>query len=261
MDGKQSSDEDLSRQPARQSMLGRALSILDAFDGASPYLSLNELAQRTDVPKATVFRLATALVERGYLAHGEHGFSLGDHLFMLGQQVHSFQTLRFIARPHLEVLFEVVREHTILLVMRDDASSTIYLDHLRDSRSRRAHPRPVPRPPYATGGGKALLAWGPPRWLADTCSRPMQAITSRTITDPRALARNLERAREAGFSMSVEEFRMGAVSLGAPVVDSRGYAIAAVSVIGDTRLRVDSIAPALRTAALTISRALGLGSN
>src|SRR5215212_6360880 len=59
--------------------LDRGLDILEAFSIQSPDLSIKDIAARTGLPKPTVIRLLSVLVERGYverLADSE-GYRLG----------------------------------------------------------------------------------------------------------------------------------------------------------------------------------------
>ncbi len=66
------------------SVLGKARSILDAFDSDHSDLSLTELTRRSRVAKATVHRLAGELVEWGLLERAGTKYRLGLRLFELG---------------------------------------------------------------------------------------------------------------------------------------------------------------------------------
>jgi len=53
--------------------VSRALAIFDAFDGAHLNLSLQEIADRIAMPKATTFRLVNTLEREGFLVRKQNG--------------------------------------------------------------------------------------------------------------------------------------------------------------------------------------------
>lgn len=71
--------------------LMRGLDVIEAV--ARDTLTLGELADRLDLTKSTAHRLASALVDRGYLIFmPRSGYRLGSKLLELGHLAHS--TLR-----------------------------------------------------------------------------------------------------------------------------------------------------------------------
>lgn len=80
-------------------------------------------------------------------------------------------------------------------------------------------------------------------------------VSSRTITAPGLLRRQLARIREEGIAFEREESGVGVVCAASPLVDANGVAVAAVSISGwATRMRTERVAPAVRTVALALSR-------
>jgi len=72
------------------------------------------------------------------------------------------------------------------------------------------------------------------------------------------LARELAAIRESGTAYDQEEAGPGIVCAASPVLGPGGEIIDALSVSGwSTRIRLDHVASAVRTAALALSRALG----
>jgi IclR family acetate operon transcriptional repressor len=77
---------------------------------------------------------------------------------------------------------------------------------------------------------------------------------------PGPLTRELQAIREAGVAYDREESAVGVVCAAAPVFGADGLVVAALSATGRTeRLDIERMAPAVRTAALTLSRALAAG--
>ena len=84
-------------------------------------------------------------------------------------------------------------------------------------------------PEHASAAGKVFLAYG----VADVPGR-LERLTDRTIVDPAALARDLERVRARGYATLVDELEPGLSVVAAPVFDAGGGVVAALSVSGPT---------------------------
>ena len=81
--------------------------------------------------------------------------------------------------------------------------------------------------------------------------------TARTLVAPGLLRRDLDAVARTGVGFEHEESTPGIACVAAPVLDMNGRAVAAVSITGwANRLNTSRLAPAVRTAALGISRAL-----
>jgi IclR family acetate operon transcriptional repressor len=114
---------------------------------------------------------------------------------------------------------------------------------------------------HATATGKVLLAFGgiglPPG--------PLRRYTTRTIADPRALAREIERARERGWADAVGEREDDLAGIAAPVRGSRGELAAIIGVQGptarlDAKARAAALEPLLASAS-AVSLRLGWGES
>jgi DNA-binding IclR family transcriptional regulator len=113
-------------------------------------------------------------------------------------------------------------------------------------------------PAYCTGVGKVLLAFGPPERFAEVLAAGLRRLTPRTVIAPGLLKADLDRIRETGVAFEHEESTVGITCVAAPVHDSQGDVVAAISITGwSNKLDPDRFAPAVRTAALGVSRTLG----
>ena len=61
-------------------------------------------------------------------------------------------------------------------------------------------------------------------------ARPLQAQTDRTLTDPAALAQQLDEIAARGYATDDEEFITGMVALAVPVIDGHGRLLATLSI-------------------------------
>jgi DNA-binding IclR family transcriptional regulator len=241
---------------APNSVLGRALTLVSAFRAGDEQLSLAELHRRTGIAKPTILRLLGELAEWAIVERSAHGFRLGMRLFELGQLVPSQRGLREAAAPFLTDLFEATHETVHLAV--PDGTEVIYVQKLDGRRGPLVSSRVGGRmPAYCTGVGKALLAFGPPERFAEVLAAGLRRRTPRTVIAPGLLRAELERIRESGVALEREESTVGITCVAAPVQGPQGDAVAAISITGRTnRLDPDRYAPAVRTAALGISRTL-----
>lgn len=67
-------------------VVGRAMAVIDAVAACGPQVALAELATVTGIPKPTVLRIATSLVNRQLLIRTDRGYTLGPELSRLGEK-------------------------------------------------------------------------------------------------------------------------------------------------------------------------------
>jgi len=239
-------------------MVGRAFTLLTAFRPGDGELGLAELCRRTAIAKPTAHRLLGELAEWGIVERTDTGtWRLGLRLFELGQLVPRQRDLLEVAAPFLADLFEATRETVHLAV--PDGTDVVYVQKLTVSGSPDIPSRLGGRmPAYCTGVGKALLAFGPPERLAAVVAAGLERRTPRTVIAPGLLRAELNTIRRTGIAEEHEESTRGIACVAAPVLDTDGHAIAAISITGwANRLNTHRLAPAVRTAALALTRALG----
>lgn len=241
------------------SMVGRAFALLTAFRSGDDELSLAELCRRTGIAKPTAHRLLGELAALGVVERGENGaVRLGLPLFELGQLVPRQRDVQVVAEPFLADLFEATHETVHLAV--PDGTDVVYVQKLAPGGGPDIPSRLGGRmPAYCTGVGKALLAFGPPDRLAAVLAAGLPRRTPRTVIAPGLLRSELESVRRRGLAEEREESAPGIACVAAPVLDAEGRAVAALSITGwANRLQTRFVAPAVRTAALTLSRAVKL---
>ncbi|HEY7594291.1 MAG TPA: IclR family transcriptional regulator [Actinophytocola sp.] len=239
-----------------KSVLARGLRVLDAFGPADVDLTLAQLAARTGLPKPTVHRLVGELVSWGGLERSDEGYRLGMALFVLGQRVPRQRGLREAALPYLEDLYEATHENIHLTVF--DSTDTLFLEKVTGRRSMPIVSRVGGRlPAHCTASGKVFLALGPPAYLRRVVRDGLRRLTPKTIVLPGLLRQDLARTLDRGYGINREESETGVVAVAAPVRDRRSNVIAAISIAGSAhRLDLERLAPAVRTAALSLSRVL-----
>lgn len=241
-----------------QSVAHRLLTVLDCFDIAHPVLSLTEIAQRSDIPLSTTRRLVGELQQWGALDRIDDGrYRVGIRLWTIGSLAPQQRELRDAAVPYMHNLYEATHENIQLAVL--DGLQALCIEKISSETAVLTRTQLGGRLPlHATGVGKALLAYSEPELLATLVKAGLARMTRHTIIEPGRLAASLARVRESRVSYSLEEMSLGAVSVAAPILGPDGRPRAALGIVAHSLTPVDRLAPAVRTAALGIARALNL---
>lgn len=235
----------------------RAAALLCAYRPGDGALGVSELARRTGLPKSTVHRLSGNLVDAGLLERSGTALRLGLRLFEIGQLATGHRDLVDAARPVLADLRSATRS-TVHLA-RLEGAEVVYFEVLPGPDAPNLRSRVGGRmPAHATGVGKAILAFAGDDALGPVLAAGLPRLSTRTITSPALLRRQLQRIRDDGVAYEREESGNGTVCVACPILDGNGAPVAAVSVAGwSNRMRPERVAPAVRAAALTLSRVAG----
>lgn len=239
------------------SVIGKVMLILHAFDVDDHELSLAEIVRRTGLHKATVHRLSRELVDARMLDRTDSGYRLSGGLFELGMRASVERSLLEIAMPFLQDLYTRTRETVHLGVL--DHHEVLYVAKIGGHRQASAPSRTGGRMPlHCTGIGKALLAHADPELRRTVLESGLPRRAPRTIVAPGLLAAQLDTARETGVAFEFEESTIGIACVAAPILDvGTNDAVAAISVTGPlTRYRPEPHADAVRAAASGIAATL-----
>ena len=210
-----------------RTVTSKVLAILAAFEQSAHGLSLTEIAERAELTLPTAHRLVAEIVEWGALRRDDQGrYSIGLRLWEVAQN--AGRQLRDTARPHLQDLFSLTGETAHIAVREGDEA--LYIDRIYGStRVPRASRVGGRLPLHATAVGKVLLAfeesWVQEAYLVNRLSAP----TRHTHVNPVPLAVELDRAREEGYAVTVEEMREGSCSIAVPV--DAGGRLAAIGLV------------------------------
>lgn len=240
--------------------VARALALLDEVAGSDVGLGVNELARRLGVNPSTASRLLSTLEAGGFVERSSEGpYRLGLKLVTLSDRVLGQLDVRERARPWLTWLVEETGETATLSVPGDGEAITV--DFVPSSSSVVSMAR-VGRPSvaHATAAGKVMLAFGSTA-IRDVPGGELTAFTDRTITDPDALAAELEEVRASGVAEAVGEREPDLNALAAPVIGRGGELVAILGLQGPAaRLPANTrrgLRAPLRKAADELGRSLG----
>ncbi|MER5791899.1 IclR family transcriptional regulator [Streptomyces sp. NPDC001980] len=244
------------RTPTGESVLSRAVRIFEAFTPDAPALTVSEISRRTGLHLATASRLVAELVSHGFLARdADRRVRIGVRLWELGTRASPTLSLRDAAMPIMEGVHDVVGNHVQIGVLEGD--EVLFLERLTAPGAVINYTRVAGRLPlHASSSGLVLLAHGPVDLQERILTGPLHAYTPHTITTATALRATLAAVRQQGYAYCPGYFHQDALGVAAPVRDSRGGVVAALSVVVPHDDGAASVVPVVRTAARGISRAL-----
>jgi IclR family pca regulon transcriptional regulator len=210
--------------------LERGLSVIRAFDGDHPELTLSEVANRTGLTRAAARRFLITLESMGYVRSRNRRFSLRPAVLELAHSYLSSMNLPEIAMPHLESLAAQVEAASSISVL--DRKDIVYVARVATKKIMAVNINVGTRfPAAATSMGRAILACLPAAELEDQLrDLRLEARTPHTITDVGRLRQELDRVRAQGWCLLDQELEVGLRALAAPIRDAAGYPVAAINV-------------------------------
>ncbi len=244
----------MANSPSGDTMVGRIVRILGAFDAEHTNLSTSELARRAELPVSSAHRITAELVASGLLERDAGGrLRIGMRLWELTTRGSRALALRQAALPEMERIQASLKEHVQLGVV--DGDDVLFLEQL-------SHPNAVSNiaavagrlPLHASSSGLVLLAFGRQQLRDRVLGGELRAVAPKTITDPEVLRRRLESVRRDGFAVLAGSIESVATGISVPVQDRAGTTIAALSaVVPHGWRREQETLAALRAAARGIS--------
>ncbi|WP_245666721.1 IclR family transcriptional regulator [Actinomadura latina] len=248
-----------ARRESPPSMIERMTLILDAFNGPTARLTLEDVARRTRLPRSTAHRILDQLVKQRWLAHHSFGYGLGQRALGLGGQDGGHGKIREAAAPLLHELQVTTGLVAHLAVL--DGAEVLYLDKLGGRLATSVPSRVGGRAPaHCTALGKAMLAWLEPEQVDALLGENISRFTSRTIGELGTLHQELHRIRQRrGLAFERGESFAGIACVAAAIRGDEGP-VAGISLAGDIRTPLENVAPLVVTAARETAQILFPGS-
>jgi DNA-binding IclR family transcriptional regulator len=241
----------------------RIPALLEQLARARHPQTLAQLAQRLDLPKTSLMRILSSLVESGFVVHapGERGFVLGPRATRLALEVLSTPHFSRSSRAILARLVETTGETCNLTALEGDGMR--YLERVETSHLLRLKLDVGTHVPlHCTASGKLMLAMMDDAQRRQVLDRiVLDRHTPRTFVDRAQLERELAVIRQRRVGVDQEEFVLGMVAVAVPVLDAGGGMIAAMACHGPTArvsmaFLLESV-PVMRDAALAMGKVLG----
>ena len=224
-------------QRFRLPAVDRAMNLLELLASSRSGLTLSELSRKLSIPKSTTYYLVYTLVTRGYVQRTRSGhYSLGFRFADVASASTAGLNLNKLAKPYLRQLAARLNLTAILAVLGGAEAVIIgKVTWARDGDGGGGAWVGRHLDLHCTAQGKALISGLPDDELDKLLTgRELAQFTKKTILSLPALKAHLAEVRAKGYSVNDEEHVLGVRAVAAPVVDSWGVVIAAVSVRGST---------------------------
>jgi DNA-binding IclR family transcriptional regulator len=243
--------------------LVKSLRVLEELALAGGSSSVATLIDRSGLERTTVQRVLRTLHAEGYVERTSRGeYGVAPRGYVLGAMLSKSSHLAVAADPIIRELQRATGETVHVAVL--DGTDIVSVAHLPADRMLTFNfPVGTRIPAYASTLGRTILANLPPeRGLAVLQRSDRRPLTAKTLTSLRDLRAELERVRQQGFCAAIDEVEIGVASIAAPVFGPTGEALAAINVVVPTAQVTeasgfDALAPDVKAAAATLSRALG----
>ena len=209
----------------------RILAIFESFTLETSSLTLQEIADRIELPKSTTFRIVQSLHKAGYLVRQEdQKYCLSFRFTRLAGLVKSTLDIREITRPAMAALAKATKE--TVSIHSVSGRNRVCIDAIATSSSplRNVVQSGQQVPLGAGSGSKVLMAFMPKLTVA-----PIIALVSRrTKRTKGAVIEELAQIWAQGYAVSHGERLLGLSAISAPIKDSNDEVHYCLTVGGPT---------------------------
>ncbi len=243
--------------------IGRAFAILEEVARNRDGIGLADLSKRVGLHNSTTFHLVKTMVSLGYIRQLKDSkrYRIGRPLFALAASALDEMEMVSMATPVLDDLSRGTGESSHFAARMSDA--VVVMARTPGPGAFQLTDRVgVVRPAYCTALGKVILAALRPDQLDRYLERvELKPLTSKTITNPQRLRRELQDIRRAGIAFDDGEFDNEVRCAAMPVHDFSGQVVGAIGISGPVwRLSIQALqnkARDLGEAAKRLSEAFG----
>jgi IclR family pca regulon transcriptional regulator len=210
--------------------LDRGLRLLQAFAARPSPMTLSEIAAASNLPRATARRILFTLQHGGYVTSDGKLFALTPHVLTLaGAYLRSNQVVA-VLQPLLDHIAVTAQEISSLAVL--DGDDVVFIARGSPTRIFSGGVEIGYRlPSFCTAVGRAMLGrFGDAELEAKLAAMKREALTPRTITDPKRLLAAIADDRARGYAVVDREAEPHFRSIAVPVRRYDGAIVAAVNI-------------------------------
>ena len=211
----------------------KALAIIECVGKSPKPLKSSEVANLTQLERATAFRILTYLTSLGYLFKDvtNNLYSLGHKIFEFGDKSDFLKTLTSYSIDHIRDLSKETQLITYLAVL--EGPHIVYCDRVEPSGESAPRSFRMRQDAHSTALGKAMLAYKSFDELKEIYKTyTLHKHTENTIPSLDKLYAQLRKVRKDGYSTNEAETFHYVYGVGAPILDKQNRAIAAISLSG-----------------------------
>ncbi|HHY82486.1 MAG TPA: IclR family transcriptional regulator [Clostridiales bacterium] len=245
--------------------LEKSISILEYLSDSEDDLTITEIHQKLDIPKATVFMILQVMEANNLVTRSRDGrYSIGPRIYSWGLVYMTKMELRKIAHPYLLKLSKETG-HTVHLGKIVN-NRVLFIDKVEQQSFIKFNTYiGMQNDIHCCALGKAIAAHLDSNQLDEIISAVgLGKYTENTITDYEMFKKVLNIIRQTGYAVEDEEGEIGVRCIGSPIFDAESKVAGAVSITAlKSNLTSDLypfIGEKVRQTAMDISKALGYRS-
>jgi DNA-binding IclR family transcriptional regulator len=243
-------------------VIDRMMDLLAELEGRPAGMTISDLTAQLTLPRTTIYRIFNTLQAHNMVRRDDSGaYHLGRRLLALAAHVAAGVgeiDLAALGQPFLDRVSADLGEASKLSVF--DQGSILVLAASQGRREYALTVTPGQRIPVHSGAAsKLLLAHRPAEEIDNLLAKPLVAVTSKSITDPKRMRTELARIRRLGWAQDRGENIPSIYAFAAPVTNRRGEVVAAISMpflAGADASRVEEIRLATIAVASAMSEAM-----
>jgi IclR family KDG regulon transcriptional repressor len=225
-------------------ILKKAVEVIKLIVKENRPLGVTDVARSLSLSKSTTFGILKSLEEEGFLVKDGQSkkYSTGNTLFELSKKILRTTDVAVTARPHLVALMADVDE-TVFLGIREDDMVKV-LDVVEPQKEFKISSSIGTRFGLTVGVfGKIFLSSMEDREVTELLSqRGLRKYTGNSIVDISRFLQEIEKTREQGYAVDLEEYLTGMRAIAA-LIYSGHFPVAAVWIVGFTSSMSDDKLP------------------
>ncbi|MDF2234382.1 IclR family transcriptional regulator C-terminal domain-containing protein [Albimonas sp. CAU 1670] len=257
------SPKDTNGRAGQVRAITRAVSVMRALSESADGLTLSETAAQSGLAASTAHRILTTLESERFVRFETASgcWHVGVAAFTVGAAFARTRDVIVLAKPYMRRLMETTGETANIFL--ESGGEIVCMGQVESRHAMRALTRVGGRTKmHWSAAGKAILAqMRPERARRVLEEQGMPRATARTLTEPAALAAELEKIRTEGVAVDDEEHADGLRCVGSAVLSENGTAAAAISVSGPrsriTDERLDQLRDAVGRIVSEVTREYG----
>lgn len=218
----------------KNTILKRAIALLDCFTLEHPELGVREAARMINLSSSATGRLLASMKDLGLLSQNPitRTYSLSSKVLAWAGVYTATIDVRNVALAAIEELHRLTRETISLYVL--EGNERVCVERLESPENVRIVARVGRRLPlYAGSAGKVFLAFLPAARREQILkSTSLTPLTAKTIVDIDALHQELEKVRKQGYAVSYGEWILEASGIAAPIFGQNDEIVAALTISG-----------------------------
>ena len=243
--------------------LTRALKILELLTEHPEGLTTTQITSQLKIPRNSVFRITSTLLEHGYLVRDEETlvFQLSQKLLTMGYAALSEESLIEKSIGFMRQLRDQYKETVPLGILHGNEG--VVIEEIQGSHSFRFVLEPGRRfHIHSAAPGKAIVAFLPEEEREKLIKHAkFLKYNDRTVTNKDDYRKLLAKVRQCGYAIDNAEEIEGMHCISAPIFNRHGYPVAAIWITGPSyRIKhkdFECIGKDIKKVTYRISKSLG----